>query len=77
MCLVRSPLIYHHLTCVIQVALSSYNIVGLFFIEDNPHDFLMYCIMDLNQTHYRLASCMESISEWLEEVDIIVCFTDL
>ena len=72
MCLVRSPLIYHPLTCAIHATLSSYNIVGLFFIEDNPHDFLMCCIIDLNH-----ASCMASISELLEEVATIVCFTDL
>ena len=77
MCLVRSPLIYPPLTCAIQATLSSYNTVGLFLIEDNPHDFLMYCIMDLKQTHSRLVSCMTSISEWLEEVATIVCFTDL
>ena len=63
MCLVRSPLIYPPLTYAIHSALSSYNIVGLFLIEDNPHDFMMCCIMDLNQTHYRLASCTESISK--------------
>ena len=77
MCLVRSPLIYSPLTCTIHTTLSSYNTVGLFLIEDNPHDFLMCCIMDLDQTHSRLASCMTSISEWLEEVATIVCFTDL
>ena len=77
MCLVRSLLIYPLLTCAIHVALSSYNTIGLFLIEDNPHDFLMYCIMDINQTHSRLASCMTSISEWLEEVATIVCFIDL
>ena len=77
MCLVRSPLIYPPLTCEIHAALSSYNTVGLFLIEDNPHDFLMCCIMDLNQTYYRLASCMTSISKWFEEVATIVCFTDL
>ena len=77
MCLVRSPLIYPHLTCAIHVTLSSYNIVGLLFIENNPHDFLICCIMDFNQTYSRLASCMESISEWLKEVATIVCFTDL
>ena len=77
MCLVRSPLIYPSLTCIIHTTLSSYNTVSLFLIKDNPHDFLMYCIMDLNQTHSRLASCMVSISEWLEEVVTIVFFTDL
>ena len=78
MCLVRSPLIYPHLTCAIHATLSSYNTVGLFLIKDNPHDFLMCCIVDLNQTHSRLASCMVSISEWLEEVATIVFFfTDL
>ena len=77
MCLVRSPLIYHPLTCAIHATLSSYNTVGLFLIVDNPLDFLMCCIMDLNQTHSRLASCMTSIFEWLEEVATIVCFTDL
>ena len=77
MCLVRSLLIYPPLTCAIHTTLSSYNTVGLFLIEDNPHDFLMYCIMDLNQTHSRLASCMVSIFEWLEEVATIVFFTDL
>ena len=77
MCLVRSPLIYPPLTCAIHATLSSYNTVGLFLIEDNPHDFLMCCIMGVNQTHSRLASCMASIFEWLEEVATIVCFTDL
>ena len=77
MCLVRSPLIYPPLTWAIHATLSSYNTVGLFLIEDNPHDFLMCCIMDLNQTYLRLVSCMTSISEWLEEVDTIVCFSDL
>ena len=77
MCLVRSHLIYSPLTYAIHAALSSYNTISLFLIEDNPRDFMMCCIMDLNQTHYRLASCMTSISEWLEEVATIVCFTDL
>ena len=77
MCLVRSSLIYPSLTYTIHAALSSYNNVGLFLIEDNPHDFLMYCIMDLNQTHSRLASYMASISGWFEEVATVVCFTDL
>ena len=77
MCLVQSPLIYPSLTCAIHTTLSSYNTIGLFLIEDNPHDFLMCYIMDLNQTHSRLASCMASIFEWLEEVATIVCFTDL
>ena len=77
MYLVRSSLIYSHLTRAIHAALSSYNIVGLFLIEDNPYDFLMCCIMDLNQTHSQLASCMTSISKWLEEVSTIFCFTDL
>ena len=77
MCLVQSPLICPPLTFVIHATLSSYNIVGLFLIEDNSHDFLICCIMDINQTHCRLASCMTSISEWLEEVATIVCFTDL
>ena len=75
--LVQSPSIYPPLTCAIHTTLSSYNIIGLFLIEDNPHDFMMCCIMDLNQTHSRLASCIASISEWLEEVATIVCFTDL
>ena len=77
MCLVQSPLIYPPLTFVIHVTLSSYNTVSLFLIEDNPHDFMMCCIMDLDQTHCRLASCIVSISEWLEEVATIVYFTDL
>ena len=77
MCLVRSPLIYHPLTYAIRATLSSYHTVGLFLIEDNPHNFMMCCIMDLNQTHSRLASCMTSIFEWLEEVATIVWFTDL
>ena len=77
MCFVRSPLIYTPLTCAIHVALSSYNTVGLFLIENNPHDFLMCYIMDLNQTHSRLASCMTSIYEGLEVVATIVCFTNL
>ena len=63
MCFVRSPLIYSPLICVIHAALSSYNTVGLFLIEDNPHDSLMCCIIDLNQTHSLLASCIASISE--------------
>ena len=71
MCLVRSSLIYSPLTCTINASLSSYNIVGLFLIEDNPYDFMMCCIIDFNQTHSRLASCMTSISEWLEEVTTI------
>ena len=77
MCLVQSPLIYPHLTCAIHTSLFSYNTVGLFLIEDNPHDFLMCYITVLNQTHSRLASCMASIFEWLEEVATIVCFTDV
>ena len=77
MCLVRSPLIYPPLTCAIHTALSSYNTVSLFLIEDNPHDFLMCSVMDLNQTHSRLASCMASIFEWLEKMATIVCFIDL
>ena len=77
MYLVRSLLIYSHLTCAIHATLSSYNTVGLFLIENNPHDFLMFCIMDLIKTHSQLTSCMTSISEWLEEVATIVCFTDL
>ena len=60
-----------------HATLSSYNTIGLFLIEDNPHDVMMCCIMDLNQTHSRLTSCMASISELLEEVATIVCFTDL
>ena len=68
---------YSPLTCAIHATLCSYNTVGLFLIKDNPHDFLMCCIMDLNQTYSRLFSCMASISEWLEEVATIVCFTDL
>ena len=39
--------------------------------------FLMCCIMNFNQTHSQLASCMTNISEWLEEVATIVCFIDL
>ena len=77
MCLVQSPLIYPHLTFLLHATLFSYNTVDLFLIEDNPHDFMMCCIMDLNQTHCRLASCMASISEWLEVVVTIVCFTNL
>ena len=77
MCLVRSPLIYHSLTYAIRATLSSYNTVGLFLIKNNSYDFLMCCIMDLDQTHSRLASFMASISEWLEEVATIVCFNDL
>ena len=56
MCLGRPPLIYPHLICAIHATLFSYNTVGLFLMEDNPHGSLMCCIMDLNQTHSLLAS---------------------
>ncbi len=68
---------YPPLICVIQAALSSYNIVGLSLIVDKPHFSRMCWITDLSHMHSRLASWIAIISEWFEEVATSVCLTDL
>ena len=44
-------LMYPLIVCVIQVALSSNNIVGASFIEDNPRDFRICWIINFNHMH--------------------------
>ena len=62
---------------MMQVALSSYKIVGLSLIDDNPQFSQICCITDLSQTHSWLASWIAIISEWFEEVADNVCLIDL
>jgi len=53
----------------------SYMVVDSIFRGDRPQVFRTYWIIDLNQTHSRLASCNAKNSAWSDGVLVMVCFT--